>query len=122
MKYLLIIILLLPVTAEAWDNTEITMEVSWQVLHAVDWAQTRQIVNQDDYWEMNSMIGRDPTRGKVNLMMGIFAVSHLIISHVLPVKAEIFEFRFNPRRMWQAVTIGSTAKNVQGNYRIGIRF
>lgn len=113
MKYLIIIILLFPFTVQAWDKQEIALEVIWQTLHAVDWLQTQEIASNDDYYETNLLIGKYPSRGRVNTHMALFAVGHVAISHFMPDKY---------RKYWQGISIVVKGGYVVHNYSIGIRF
>ncbi|HDZ25111.1 MAG TPA: hypothetical protein ENH65_01195 [Candidatus Aminicenantes bacterium] len=89
------------------------MEIVWQALHIMDWYQTRQIVDDPNYWEMNPLIGKDPTRGQVNSWMAGFAVGHLVTSHFLPKEY---------KKWFQGISLGAKGATVIWNYRVGLKF
>ena len=102
---------------------QIVGEVAWQVIHVVDWGQTLDIAaNPDRYHEINPIIGRHPSRGRVNLYMGASAILHPVVTWLLPEKAEVFGFEFNPRWVWLGGTIATSGACVINNNSIGLRF
>lgn len=96
-------------------------ELAWQAVHAVDVAQTLNIVNDPCYVESNpittSLIGEQPSTGEV-IAWGVGAgVLHYGVSRYL-------EHTDAPRWMqntWQAITLTTTAGAVYSNHREGIR-
>ena len=88
-------------------------EAGWQVLHIVDWGQTLDIArNPGLYHEINPVIGRHPSVGRVNLYMGLSAAGHLAVSWALPKEYRVY---------WQWMTIGVTGGLVGHNFNIGLR-
>jgi len=81
-------------------------------LHFVDWAQTREIVKNDQFYEKNKLLGENPTLAKVNVYMASTMIIMLGIDRLLPVTHKV-KFRI----FW--VIIG--AIYVAGNYSIGVR-
>lgn len=111
-----------PAKAESWNTEEAVLEVVWQGLHLLDWGTTLDIVSRpDEYHEINPILGDHPSRGKVNLYMGLGAVLHPLVTHVLPRDAEVFGLSFKPRRIWQGVTIMVSGACVANNFSIGLR-
>lgn len=111
----IILIFLLPslVYAGSWDKTDTILEVTWQGLHQIDWAQTRYIAkNPDKLYERNPIMGRHPSIGKVNTYMGISAIVHPIVSYILPKPY---------KRYWQYISIGVSGGCVLHNTNVGIR-
>ncbi len=99
--------------ADEWGDSDITKEVTWQILHIMDWKQTIMISKQPDkYYEMNPILGRHPSKGKVNTYMSVCAIMHLGISHILPQKH---------REYWQYITIGMSGTTVLHNFSIGLK-
>jgi len=96
-------------------------ELAWQALHAVDVAQTLNIVNDSCYVESNpittSLIGEQPSTGEV-IAWGVGAgFLHYGVSRYL-------EHTDAPRWMqntWQAITLTTTVGAVYSNHREGIR-
>ena len=111
--FLLIVMLLIPTIAHAeWNGADSAREVVWQGLHVIDWGQTLEIARQpEDYWEVNPIMGRHPSVGRVNLYMGVSAVVHGVVSWVLPDEV---------RKWWQYVSIGVSGACVARNFNIGL--
>lgn len=92
-------------------------EIAYQTVHAIDTAQTLQIVhNPDKFRETNLTMGEHPTTARVigwAVTLGAvhYVVSDFLLVHDMP----------KTYAAWQFVTIGITAKDVRNNYRIGLR-
>ena len=108
-----IILVLFPVIAHAeWNSGDTAREIVWQGLHVVDWGQTLEIArNPIDYHEVNPVIGRHPSVGKVNIYMLSSAIIHAGISYVLPDKV---------RPYWQYFSIGVSGACMARNLNIGL--
>ncbi|MBW2610685.1 MAG: hypothetical protein JRC68_10140 [Deltaproteobacteria bacterium] len=97
--------------SDPWTKTDKILEGTYLTLHCVDWLQTRS-ADWDEFYETNPILGRAPSKGKVDLYFLGTGILHPIITHVLPQKY---------RKYWQAVTIGMEAYTVGNNYHIGMR-
>ena len=107
------ILIFLSTPCYAWDKGDTVREVVWQGLHIVDWGQTLEIARHPDKFnEMNPLMGKHPSVGRVNTYMGLSAMGHLIISYVLPDKYRIY---------WQWITIGMSGACVINNFNIGLK-
>lgn len=109
---------------KSWSTTEIVQEVIWQGLHVIDWGQTKDIAKRpDEYYEKNTWLGEHPSIDEVNQYMMITALLHLGISWALPNNLEfkVFDYSFNPRTVWQCITIVGTVSTVSHNHNIGLR-
>ena len=107
-----------------WSTTEIVQEVVWQGLHVVDWGQTRDIAQRpNEYYEKNTWLREHPSVDEVNQYMIITALLHLGISWALPNNLEfkVFDYSFNPRTIWQCITIVGTGSTVSHNHNIGLK-
>jgi hypothetical protein len=114
MKFLILIILLLPCTTHAMDTQDIMLESGWQILHYIDYKQTIEIANNpQDYRERNPILGNHPSEGKVNTYFAITSALHLITWYLLPDKY---------RTWFEIITITGTSACVINNYSIGVRF
>ena len=101
-----------PVAAE-WTAKQKDLELSYQILHFVDWQQTRYIARHpEDYYEINPILGKHPDKQTVDIYFAASALAHIGISALLP-----DEFR----DYWQMVTLGVKATLVGWNFSIGIR-
>jgi len=88
-------------------------EVAIDALIAVDWAQTLQIADHPDQWyERNPLLGRHPSRDRVNLSIGGALVANTVIHRLVP---EPYLGRY------QICLLMAESAAVWGNYNIGIR-
>ena len=99
--------------ADRWDKQDVELEVTWEVLHAVDWGTTLDITRRYDegYYESNPILGRHPSAGTVNVYMGAWALLHPVITHYLPGKY---------RPYWQLITIGVSGGAAASNINLGL--
>jgi hypothetical protein len=113
---LLIILMLLPnnlIAADEWSTRDKSLEATWQVLHFIDWRQTRTIAkNPDDCREMNPILGEHPSTTEVDIYMITGAILHPIVTHFLPEKY---------RPWWLGISIGMSGACVVNNFIVGIR-
>jgi hypothetical protein len=93
-------------------KAQIAGEVAFEVLHAIDWGQTLDIAGSDEYYEMNPIIGRYPSRGRVNLVMCATAIGHPIVTWLIP---------DSWRWWWIGGTSVGKAVTVIHNNRIGLK-
>lgn len=118
MKYILIIALILvsacPVEGQSsWTTTDTMLEGTWIILHILDWGQTLDIArNPHRFYEINPILGRHPSVGKVDTYMLLSTIIHPIISYHLPQPY---------RKYWQYVTISITGGLVIHNFNIGLK-
>jgi hypothetical protein len=82
-------------------------------LTAADWGQTRYISTHPSYYELNPILGRHPSLGRVN---GYF----LLGEAMLPVARYALPDKWGTRVMY--ATIAVEAGWVGKNARIGIKF
>lgn len=112
---IILMFLFFPISSHAldpWSKGDVAREATWQVLHLVDWGQTLDIAdNPTRYRECNPILGSHPSRQTVNLYMGVGALVHLGITHVLPKSC---------RPYWQYLTIGVSGALVIHNFNIGL--
>jgi len=97
---------------DKWTTQDKSLEATWQVLHFIDWRQTRTIAKHpDDYYEMNPILGKHPSTTEVDIYMISGAILHPIITHYLPKKY---------RPWWQGITIIMSTTCVVNNFIVGI--
>lgn len=95
-----------------WSKRDYALEATWIAIHTVDWGLTLDIAkNPDKYHEMNPIIGRHPSVGKVNSYMFASTIIHPVFVHILPSKW---------RPYFQAFTIGISSACVINNFNIGL--
>ncbi len=116
MKTLITVILFLsltsPVHAE-WTKKDTAFQLTYTAVHLADWGQTLDIArNPDSYYEINPIVGKHPSVGRVNTYMALSLIVHTGISYLLPSKY---------RRWWQIGTIGVTTSLVIHNNSVGLK-
>ena len=117
-KLILILLLLVPCSVGAfeideWTTRDTILQVTCSALKTIDWLQTREIAVNPKYYELNPILGKHPSRRKVDIYFASTLVGHAAISYLLP----------HPyRTWWQCCWIGISATTVTRNYRLGIRF
>ena len=92
---LIVLFLIIPVNiyATKWTSTDTKYEIAYTVLDTVDWLQTRYISTHSiKFHEVNPILGKHPSIGKVNMVMGASLIGHWLISYILPK---------HYRRIWQ---------------------
>ena len=135
---IIILMLLLPVNIQAadkWSTQDIVFETAYQILHFIDWRQTRYIAKSPSssrkivdfvdwekkkyvfkypkaYSEKNPILGRHPSVFTVDKYFLITAVLHPVVTHYLPKKYRVW---------WQGITIAISGGFVGYNYSIGIK-
>ncbi len=102
-----------------WSGTDKSLEAAYQILNAIDWAQTRQIARQPekyseagtDQYGSASIIGEHPSRNAVNAWHLVKALGHPAIVNKLsePWKS-----------IFQALTVGTTGSAVKNNNKIDL--
>lgn len=118
MKILIIILLFLfPLTSNAadkWTRNEIGLQVISTSLQVIDWGLTLDIVDREneDYYEINPILGKHPNRSDVNTYFVISAISNILISHFLP---------SDWRKMWLGSRIIISGYLIDRSYGIGLR-
>ncbi len=96
-----------------WSTQDKTLEGTYQVLHVLDWGQTRDIAkNPDKYYEMNPILGKHPSTTEVDIYFITTAILHPIVTHLLP---------NTWRPWWQGITISVSGVCVVNNFAVGIK-
>lgn len=129
MKYFILVIAFLasifssPAHAESdWTTTDTALQVTYSVLHVMDWLQTRQIAANPDRWhETNPILGEHPSKGKVDAYFATTLIAHTAISYLLPKEVDALGYKVPARNIWQMVWIGVEAGYVAHNYSLGIQ-
>jgi len=95
-----------------WTKTDTALEAVWQVGHVADWMQTRQVAKHPAQWEeLNPILGKHPSVGKVDTYMLGAALAHYGISYALPKEY---------RGIWQYISITVKYGVVGYNSAIGV--
>lgn len=132
MRYLMIVAILVLSTPahafEEWDKTEIGMEIAYVGLHLVDWGQTLDIEHHPNLYETNIILGRHPSRAKINAFFSAGVIIQPIIAHYAPDIGKIVENATGldlGSDWWRKAWIGSgiiiEARCIGGNIKCGVR-
>lgn len=104
---------LLSVGATAdWTQGDTARQLALTTLLILDWGQTRDIATNPRFHELNPLLGRNPSTGRVDNYFAATTVGHYLVSRALPPEY---------RRVWQYLWIGSQTATVHWNYQMGVR-
>lgn len=111
MRYLIVFLVFIPITASAgsWSKQDTERQAYAIMLLTADWVQTKNILQSDDFFEMNPLISRE----NVDIYFLSSIILHTAIAYLLPEK---------PRKYWQYFFIGLEAGYVKNNMSIGVEF
>jgi hypothetical protein len=113
--------------ADSWTWKDTAYQATFLTLLGVDYGQTRTMAKNNWildgrlHYESCPVLPRHPSTSEVDLYFGLSALAHTIIALALPPEAKIFDFKINPRRIWQSVWIATEAGYVGYNYSVGVR-
>lgn len=97
-----------------WSQADTNRQIGYTVLHMADWSQTRYIARHPkEYHEVNPVLGRHPSVGKVNTYFAVTGLANIWVSGALSPKY---------RKWWQYFCIGFEGGVVAHNASIGIKF
>jgi len=86
----------------------------------VDLGQSLYHIDTHEYKENNPFLPRHPSKNQVWEACIISAVSHGLISMVLPKHLEINGIDYHPRTVWQGMTLVLEGGNIARNRSLGI--
>ena len=109
---LLALMLSVPANADEWTREDTTYQAALMVLKGIDWLQTKEIVRNSNYYEINPIMGKYPSQNTVDLYFACSAIGQTVLAYYLPKKY---------RRICQIIFIGNQFGCVWHNYNIGIR-
>lgn len=96
-----------------WTETDTAYQVAYTALLAMDCAQTRWGASHpSQFEEINPILGKHPSKGKINNVCVATGIGHFGISYVLPIGA---------RRLWQSGGIIIEAFAVGNNKSVGVK-
>ena len=98
--------------ADPWTRADTYREVAYVIITTADWSQTLQSADHPEKWtEMNPILGKHPSRSRVNTLIPLGMVLHAGIAYILP----------RPyREWWQYAWIGIETAAVGKNLSVGI--
>jgi len=94
----------------------ILLESVYTILHIIDWNQTLQISSNPYYFELNPLLGKKPSKGKINFYFSITLFSNYLIGYFLYKKNKSFYY------LYKGILIGIEGTTTFWNYRIGLKF
>lgn len=97
-----------------WTKADIITESIWVGMHYLDWKQTLKLVDDDDFYEMNPILGRNPTKKSVNEWAATTLLAHLAITH--------FSKAIGMRDHWLGITVVVKSGVILHNVNIGLLF
>jgi len=50
-----------------WTKADTVRQGAYTAFHVVDWQQTREVADRNDFYEMNPILGPNPSRDQVDL-------------------------------------------------------
>jgi hypothetical protein len=117
LAYILTCMALLSSTAQAddWTPSNTAWEAAFIAATIVDCGQTRDISRRpayEGYYEHNTIIGRNPSVGRIDKYFSAVLIGHFAVSYVLPKKY---------RETWQKYTTVSQVAIIAHNHYIGLR-
>jgi hypothetical protein len=113
-------LLVAPIAASAadrsWSRDDVLWEIAFAAEVAVDWSQTRWMIAHPEAGlaEANPLLGRHPSRARVNAAGLIGVAAHAGVAHLMPNDGH--------RRWWQVFTLTIETLNVGKNFALGARF
>ena len=113
MKLLCICLLFLGCATDPWTKEQVMLQGVSTTLAVMDWGQTLDIVDKpDQFYEVNPIIGKHPSRHRVNTYFALTSLAKIAITHILPSEQ---------RKWWLGLNIAISGYFVKGNYRGGLR-
>ena len=113
-KFIIIALLLLPSSlyGSEWSKADTVLQSAFVCIALIDWGQTLEIVDNENYYETNTILGEHPGRSDVNIYFASFIVLHSVGSYIIPSEY---------RKYWQSFWIGFGLNNIRHNNAIGIK-
>jgi len=113
-KYILLI-LLIPscgMTADKWTTEDTLMQMTVTSLLIADCLQTVEVATNDDNWETNPLLGKEPNTSDVYGYFAAAIAGGWIMAYIVPKEW---------RTVVQSFMIGWEGNMVVHNYNLGIR-
>lgn len=104
-----------------WGAADYAREAVALGLTVVDWGQTRDIRHHAGMKELNPILGREPSDGKINGYFATVMILHPLVTAALPKQATILGLKISPRTAWQYFYIGVEATAISSNWNGGLR-
>lgn len=99
--------------ADKWTTTDKALEAVFVTATVIDWGQTLYIADHPNQFdELNPILGKYPSRARVNIYFPVVLVAHAVISNYLPKPY---------RTIWQSFSIAVEVPVIGNNYALGIK-
>lgn len=110
----IIILLCVPisVSAEQWKKTDQMLFGSFLVLEYIDYRQTHSLVADDDFYETNLILGKDPSKSEIDIYFAGCVMGTYLIADKFPKR----------RRAWLILINLVQMIYVNRNIQMGITF
>ena len=95
-----------------WTAKDYALQSTSSALIVADWLQTREIATDNNYTEINYILGDNPKLSEVNQYFAGCLIGQFLISYALSHKY---------RNYWQGIIITMQAGVVAHNYNMGIK-
>ena len=99
-------------TQDPWTRNQKILQGTSMALQTLDWGTTLDIVDREGYYETNPIIGKYPSKGRINLYFICSMAGKFLLAHYLP---------SNLRKYWFGSNILISSYMVNNNYGIGLR-
>ncbi len=97
---------------DPWTKNQIALQSFAIGLKAIDWGTTLDLVGRPNYYEMNPILGKYPSRAEINTYFACSALSQILLTHLLP---------SGSRKWWLGFNIFISGYCVNNNYGVGLR-
>ena len=88
-----------------WTKREKYAESAWIGLNLIDWYQTSIGVGEKGGEERNPILGKHPSKSKINNYFALWTIIHPITTYLLPKKANTCRIFWQPRKLWLAASL-----------------
>jgi hypothetical protein len=96
---------------EPFSGRELKTQLAYTMATMIDWKQTLNIVKDDRYYEINPILGKHPSRERVNTLIPLGIAAHWLIAWWLPKEY---------RATWQGGWLLVETTAIVHNYSVGL--
>jgi hypothetical protein len=99
------------------DGVDIGLLAKGTVLLIVDWGQTDWATwHRNEYYETNKILGKYPSRGKINIYFPICIATNIVGAYLLPQQIPIFGVNIPVRKLAESTMITVETRTDYRNY------
>jgi len=111
MKYVLLFLLPSVCFAGDWTTTDTAWQAAYTTALALDCGQARD--QRPQFEERNPLLGKYPSKGRIDNMCLASAIGHFGVSYALPTEW---------RRIWQIGSVAAEIVVIKHQYQVGLKF